>query len=165
MLKDPEGAGMAWCVDMAESHALLAGIVRVIHPEQYDAGITSMRHVAEVAGVAAALQVWHLPFNAVTCIFNRCTPPHRDTFGHPRMFDLLVNIGSHQEDARLVLEGVGLAFKYCSGTGLAFSGKLCRHEAEVPEGDRICLAYYMRSAVLGRAGEEIPDWMYRSDYQ
>lgn len=135
LLKDPEGPAMAWCHDMTETHALLSGIVRVIHPEQYRAGLASMRSVAEVEGVATALAVWHLPFHAITCIFNRCTPPHRDSMGHARMFDLLLNIGNYQDESRLVLDGLGLSFGYRSGTGVAFLGRLCRHEAEILEGD------------------------------
>lgn len=164
LLKQPDAGALPWLDAMQEHHALIAGALRVMHPEQYEAGLAAMRQVSHVEGVAEALHHWHLPFNAMTTIFNRCSPPHRDSLGHPRMFDLLLNLGNHQDESRMRLAGLGLSFAYHTGSLVGFSGKFCQHEGVVGQGDRICLAYYMRHKVLARAGIHVPEWMYHSTY-
>ena len=160
MLKPADSAGRLWLEGMVETHLLLAGVLRVIHPEQYHAGLAVMDRLSTLPDIADVVDVWPLPFNAMTCVFNRRAPPHLDTQGHPRMMDLLVNVGSRQEGAQMPVPTVGMTFRYRSGTGLSFSGRLCEHSMEVGEGDRCCLAYYMRGQVMRSVGVPIPGWAY-----
>ena len=159
LLKHPDTPTRQWMTSMWETHALVSAILYVIHPEQHAAGLASLRQImSEVTRVEEALGFWQLPFNALTCIFNRYTPPHRDPQGHPSMLDLLFNIGSNQEESRMNISGLGLSFRYRSGTTLAFSGFFFQHEACIGHSDRICIAYYMRVRVLERARVKIPGW-------
>ena len=164
LLKHSDSSVPEWLDAMAETHVLISAVLFVIHPEQYTAALESLRGVMHIPGVTNALAHWQLPFNALTCIFNRCTPPHRDSAGHPRMLDLLFNVGSHQENSLMKLAGLGLSFRYRSGSTLAFSGLFFRHEAIIQQGNRICIAYYMRRNVWERSKVDRPGWMSWSTF-
>lgn len=150
---------LEWLDAMGETHALISAVLFVMHPEQYTAALESLRRVMHLPGVLNALVRWQLPFNALTCIFNRCTPPHRDSLGHARMLDVLFNVGSNQENSMMKLRGLGLSFRYSSGSTLAFSGLFFQHEAIIQRGDRVCMAYYMRRNVWERSKITRPGWM------
>jgi hypothetical protein len=47
---------------------------------------------------------------------------------------------------------------------VALLGKLIRHETTEAEGNRICIAQYMRDNVHERLGIKSPGWMYMDKY-
>lgn len=146
LLKDPASPAHAWLHAMQETSALIGGVLRVIHPAVYQSGLDSMRNKQTVEGVLEVLQHWHAPFNALSFMANRESSRHRDCKSHPRWYDLMMSIG-HDQDTVLRVDGLGLRLAYPSGTFTAFSGKTMMHEVDEGEAERVCLAYYMQTAV------------------
>jgi hypothetical protein len=62
------------------------------------------------------------------------------------------------------LPSIGIRMAYKSGTVMAFSGKMLRHGVPECDGERICLAYYMRDKVHERMGVEAAQWMKMQYY-
>jgi len=116
----------------------------------------------ESEALVQILQLWYCPFSAVSVISNRSTLLHRDTGGRPQWLDFLIVIGDYQH-GRFEVPGLGLTFKYNPGTALAFSGKIFRHGAHC-DGDRACIAFYMRDNVLERLGLPVGSWLNGSQY-
>jgi len=59
----------------------------------------------------------------------------------------------------LNLPTVGLQLPYPSGTVVGLCGKILRHGVPECEGERICVAYYMRDKVHERMGVEAAPWI------
>ena len=56
------------------------------------------------------------------------------------------------------LTNVGLTFQYNTGVIVALCGRILRHGVSPTDGDRICLAYYMRENVQLRLGSSLARW-------
>ena len=145
------------------TNRLIGGILMVLHPELYDIGCNSLQklhnfpeYVRNFQHLPGALQDWNVPFNALSVVSNRTTPWHRDTLGRKEWLELLVALGDY-EDGRFELDGLNILFRYDPGCILATSGKLFRHGAHC-DGERACLAYYMRDLVQERLGQPVVPW-------
>lgn len=149
---------MDWLIDMEETSILLGAFLRVIHPELYQTSLEAMLNLRGLPDIDLALAPWGTVFNALSIIVNRQTPEHRDSQSRSQWYDLLTTFGTYRE-AFLQLPGLGLEVPYPSGTLVAFSGRMIRHAVPACEGDRVCLAYYMRDAVQERLGSRAADWM------
>jgi hypothetical protein len=141
---------------MRETNALLGGLLSMIHPDLYwqgrEALIKLSRNPEFVAQpeqqiLQELLMNWANPFSAVQVIANRQTPLHRDVRGRNSWFDMLVTAGSYT-GGRLELPGLGVRLDYPPGTVIGIASKVVLHGAGPVEGDRICLAYFMRNKVL-----------------
>jgi hypothetical protein len=161
-LKHP-GAHL-WLSEMFEASALLSAILRVIHPALYECGRETIQRLHQHAELQPALEKWPSVFNAVTILSNRETPLHRDNHSRPQWYDMLTPVGPYQQ-AVLDLPGVGLKLAYESGTVVGLSGKVLRHGVKACDGERICLAYYMRDKVHERMGTEAGQWMKHQHYE
>lgn len=95
------------------------------------------------------VNLWSSVFNACQVIVNRETPIHRDHNSHAQWYDVLCSIGPYM-GADLELTNIGLTFQYNTGVMLAICGRLLRHGVSDTDGDRMCLAYYMRENVQSR---------------
>ncbi len=147
---------------MKESGALLSAILRVVHPEMYAAGRTSLSRMSADPSIAAALSTWPTVFNNVHIISNRATPFHRDTSGIPPWFDLLMTLGSYKR-ATLVLRNLGIQIGYKPGTIAPICSLLIHHGVARVEGDRVCYSWFMSEAV--HRNYEVPSVSYmRTDY-
>jgi len=111
-----------------------------------------------------ALELWTSIFNGVQIISNRETPIHRDFQSRPEWYDLLVTVGPYK-DTVFELPGIGIRFAYNSGTVIGLSGKVLRHGVTETEGERICLAYYMRENVQRRLGTNLASWNTWDSYK
>lgn len=123
--------------------ALISGILRITHPDQYRMGYQTLRHLAEIPQVASTLRRWPTVFHAITLICNRSSPLHRELKGNLSFFDLLVSVGDYRY-APLQLGPVGLQLPNTAGSIAAFSGKGFLHGAAMPDGPRVCHSFYMR---------------------
>jgi hypothetical protein len=148
---------------MVESSALIGGILSIVHPKLYEAGKEAIVYLDEHPDMAdrperlrQLLQLWSAPFHGLSVISNRVTPVHRDSNGGKKWMDILVALGDYTEGF-LELPGVGIRFEYLPGTVVAISGRVIAHSAEC-DGDRACIAYYMREKVQARLGLSQPDW-------
>lgn len=151
-----------WLSKMGETHMLISGILRIIHPELYESSRLAICRLAEgeasIPGRDFALRNWGTVFNAITIVANRYSPMHRDTQSRMQWFDILTSVGPCQGGI-LTLGDLNVTFPYPSGTVFAFSGKLLQHAASDVKGERICVAYYMRDKVQERLGVRAADWM------
>ena len=109
--------------------------------------------------------MWPTSFSGLSVIVNRETPRHRDSGGGPTHFDALVSAGTHK-GAHLEIPDVGLTLTYDPGTVVIFAGRLLSHRVPCWEdGERICLAYYMKDCIHERYGVERPCWPHLDYYQ
>jgi hypothetical protein len=151
---------------MQESNAILGGLLNVMHPELYrqarDGLIRLSEHPNSIRNgeqelLLAALRTWTNPFSALQVILNRETPLHRDVRGRKNWYDMLVTLGNYT-NGRFELPGIGLRLNYPPGTVIGICSMALMHGAGKVNGDRICLAYFMRNKVLERLGICAGNW-------
>lgn len=107
--------------------------------------------------------LWQSLFTASQVIVNRTTPAHRDSGSAPPMYDLLTSAGTHSS-AQLALPDLEATLSYSPGTVIAIAAKVLLHGVNSwTGGERICIAHYMRDAVLGHLGVERPHWVVRGE--
>jgi hypothetical protein len=156
--------GAGWLKAMAESSTLLSSILRVIHPELFFMGLEAMKKMGLEADPPEVLKLWYSLFNGVQIISNRETPVHRDHNSRWEWYDLLTTVGPYK-NAILVFPGLGLTFQYNSGTVLGICGRLIRHGVSEAEGERICVAYFMRENVQKRLETSFAGWSKWDSYR
>jgi hypothetical protein len=149
---------MNWLSEMYETSALFSAVLSIIHPDLYRSGRTTMLKLTQQNDLHSALLLWPSVFNAVTVLSNRSTPLHRDNKSRAAWYDLLATIGQY-EGAVMNLPGIGLKLAYGPGTVIGMAGKVIQHGVSDCDGDRVCLAYYMRDKVHERMETEAAQWM------
>lgn len=145
---------------------LSSAILRVIHPEQFRAALRSLRRLGPALGPAdrKVLENWPSVFNALNLIVNRESLLHRDSQSDIRAFDFLYNFGQHRAIS-FDLASLGIQFAYTPGTAVALAGRLLLHGADnSADGDRGCIAQYVRANVFWHVGHEMPGWMTVTDF-
>jgi hypothetical protein len=148
---------------IARPTAIASAALRVMHPEQYFAGLRTMsnlRHKAvskDLPQMPEILQYWVSVFNTLSIISNRETPNHRDHLSIPECFNILTTVGNYS-NAWMKMPSLQLEFKYNSGCMITFSRKIVRHGVYDVEGDRIAWAWYMRDSVHIYAGVPSCGW-------
>ena len=154
-----------WLEDMLESSALLGALLRVLHPEQYMAGMTALQAMADCPEVVREseqimriLRLWSSPYSSYSIVSNRMSVVHRDNSSRPECFDMLLTLGNY-DDGEIVFPNLGVRLRYNPGTLVALSGKLIQHGVEEVDGDRVCLAFYMKDNVHERLNVPPPAWM------
>jgi len=159
----------AWLKKQVRGSASIGGILSIVHPELFTAGVNSLKMMNETSDLickghrlAAVLRIWSSPFTAITTISNRDTPFHRDNSASHPWFDILLALGVY-ENGRIEFPGLGMRFKYDPGTVVAFTGRVLQHGASCP-GDRACIAYHMKDNVIDKLGIKKPSWANRSIY-
>ncbi|KAG1831416.1 hypothetical protein DFJ58DRAFT_848249 [Suillus subalutaceus] len=87
--------------------------LRVMHPEQYWAGLQAFVSLGEKARskelpkMSETLQYWATVFNSLTVICNRETPNHRDPSSISECFDILTSMGNYS-NARMSMPSLQL---------------------------------------------------------
>jgi hypothetical protein len=164
-------AATRWLSETAESFALMGALLHVVHPELYEAGRQIFRKLLEdpsqiKEGSAAkdVLKFWTSPFSGYNLISNRETPFHRDNFSRVAWYDLLTTLGP-ESHTRLLLPNIGIEMDYGPGTIVALGGTVLRHGVPMSEGNRLCIAQYMRDNVFNKLGIMAPGWMTVSVYE
>jgi len=155
---NPDQGCRSWAFDFVEAGALLSAIVRVAHPDLYDAGLIAFMEMHNIPEVAECLQCWSSIFSAISVIANRESPIHRDAGTRSEWYDFLVSIGG-DPDTRMVWPSLGVQLAYTSGTGVLFSGYCIPHGVGKSKADRVCIAGYMKDNVHERFHVRAPGWM------
>lgn len=162
-LSSKDAPASTWIREMKIPSAIIGGILSIIHPEQYRAGIESLKKLHDFPEVvdnpnrlAEILSVWSAPCHAISVISNRKTPRHRDIHGVRKWMDILLAVGEYSQ-GWLLLNGLGMKFDYTPGTVVGIPGCILTHVAEC-NGDRACIAYYMRENVNERLLSQIGMW-------
>ena len=160
-IRTPSGA--AFLEAVVESTAIFGGIMSLIQPELYETGMVGMRRlwadpslVETPSFLREVMELWSVPFNGLSVIANRSTPLHRDCNSRKEWMDLLVALGRYNEGLMTLL-GLGLQLQYNPGTIVGIAGRVLQHGVEC-DGERACLAYYMRDKVHERLGLRAPSW-------
>ncbi|KAG1856832.1 hypothetical protein C8R48DRAFT_775775 [Suillus tomentosus] len=84
---------------IARPAAIASAALRVMHPEQYWAGLRTLSNLGNIAvskdlpQMPEALQYWASVFNTLSIISNRETPHHRDHMSIAECFDILTTVG------------------------------------------------------------------------
>lgn len=160
-LRTASGAGDArqWLISMMESSMLLSALLAIMHPEQYVMCAECIRRLPDHCVDGDALNSWYSLFNGVQIISNRETPIHRDNGTELPWLDMLTTLGPYRQ-AKFHLPGAGVTLQYLSGTVIGLCGRLLRHGVSDIDGERICVAYYMRSNVQRRVDTKPAQWSY-----
>ncbi|KAG1743984.1 uncharacterized protein EDB91DRAFT_1080813 [Suillus paluster] len=123
---------------IARLAAITSAALRVMHPEQYWAGIRAFLSIGQSAKsknllrMSETLQYWASVFNTLTVISHQQTPNHRDHISIPECFDILTTVGNYL-NARMSMPSLQLEFMYNP------SGKQCnaKHQQQVVLSDLI----------------------------
>ena len=138
--------------------SVLSGVLRIIHPDQYRAGMEVMRSMRRSILENRCLSRWPSVFNAITLISDRHCPMHRDSGGAFYLYDMLISVGSYTS-APMCLMPLGVQVRNSPGTVVAFSGSAIRHGVAEADGHRICHALYMRESLHRYCGVQPCGWM------
>lgn len=148
---------------MEETSAVLGGILSIIHPGLFEAGMQCMEilqenpdFVAKNERLAEIMEIWSSPFTGLSVMNNRQTPLHRDNGGGHKWLDMLASVGPYIA-GRLHLPGLGYELRYESGTVVGVTGRMVLHGAHA-NGQRACFAYYFRENVVKALGVSSPKW-------
>ncbi|KAI6015914.1 hypothetical protein BKA83DRAFT_4129341 [Pisolithus microcarpus] len=143
--RDGNGARQ-WVDQMSECHSLLSGTLAVIHPRMYAAGREALIRLdleakrREDTDMSSILPSWNTVYNNIN--------------GREPWLDMLVMVGDYPP-LDFVIPTLNLRFRYNPGTIIAMSGSALEHGVGYTEGNRACLAYYMRHNVHQSVGVEL----------
>ncbi|KAG1835375.1 hypothetical protein DFJ58DRAFT_847425 [Suillus subalutaceus] len=110
-LKGPSSENILKAI--ARPAAIATAALRVMHPEQYWAGLQAFVSLGEKARskelpkMSETLQYWATVFNSLTIICNRETPNHRDPSSISECFDILTSVGNYS-NARMSMPSLQL---------------------------------------------------------
>jgi hypothetical protein len=138
---------------MSDAFTLLGGLTSILNPHVFKVGVDIIRAIHTTPDLVQKretlqeiLAIWSTPFTALSLMNNRKTPVHRDNGSGFTANDMLTTIGSYMNGI-LDLPSLGCRFRYNSGTVVFFSGRLLTHAASA-DGERLCIAQYLRESVL-----------------
>ncbi|RXW17954.1 hypothetical protein EST38_g7892 [Candolleomyces aberdarensis] len=145
--------GLEYLEWLTVTNSLIGVLLALVHPELYDLQMQVLQELyvgdVDVSDRKLLLEVfehWATPFSAFGVITNRETPLHRDSMGGKFLFDMVATFGRYRQ-GRFIIPLLNSRFAYNPGAAIVFPGHLMAHGASVVEGERVCLASYMRPNV------------------
>ncbi|KAJ2930456.1 hypothetical protein H1R20_g6633, partial [Candolleomyces eurysporus] len=143
--------------DLMETNVIIGVLLSLIHPSLFDMQFQVLLEVYRKLHsqrcpvtnpelTEAVFEHWSTPFSGFAIIANRETPLHRDTQGGRTMLDILSVLGDHS-GGRLEIPLLNARFVYNPKTAFVLPGYLMQHGASRTEGERVCIASYMRPTV------------------
>ncbi|KAI6040998.1 hypothetical protein EDC04DRAFT_2602040 [Pisolithus marmoratus] len=135
-----------WVNQMSEVHALLSGMLAIIHPQMYSAGQEALIQLDmkakqwKDADISSILPSW----NAIYSNIN----------GWEQCLDMLLTVGDYLP-LDFIIPTFKLWFHYNPGTIIAMSGSALEHGVGYTTGNCTCLAYYMQHNVHESVGIEL----------
>jgi hypothetical protein len=144
-------------------NALVGALLSLVHPELFKLQMDMLDRLASGQVEVNDKEImkdlfpdWSTPFNGLAVLTNRETPSHRDIKGGRRTFDILTTFGDYT-GGRLHVPLLSANFIYGPGTGFIMPGYVFEHSASRTEGERVCVASYVRpnvgAAVFGAYDE------------
>ncbi|KAJ2921881.1 hypothetical protein H1R20_g15211, partial [Candolleomyces eurysporus] len=147
---------------LTEINGLIGAVLAIIHPDLFDYQFKIMEalssgqvEVSNLQLMQELFQYWSTPFNGVAVIANRETALHRDTKGGRALLDIVTTFGNY-ENGRFEIPLLSSRFIYNPGTCIALPGFLFEHGASRTDGERVCLASFIRPNV-GEAAFKVYD--------
>ncbi|KAG2361476.1 hypothetical protein BDR07DRAFT_1377167 [Suillus spraguei] len=125
-LKGPSSENILKAI--ARLAAIASAALRVMHPQQYFAGLRALSHLGdkavskELPQMPEMLQYWASMFNSLSIISNWETPNHRDHLLIPECFDILTTVGNYS-NARMSMPSLQLEFRKDCQTWGSWSGR------------------------------------------
>ena len=141
----------------------MSGVLRIMHPEQYRAGMEVLRKLQNDRHSPEELWRWTSIFNAITLISGRHCPMHRDTSGDFHLYDILLSVGEYTS-APMCLMPLGIQISNSPGTLVGYSGFAIRHGVAPADGTRIGHAFYMRKSLQSYSSVRPCGWMTQECY-
>ncbi|KAG2127614.1 uncharacterized protein EDB93DRAFT_1096413, partial [Suillus bovinus] len=160
-LKGPLSEGILNAI--ARPAAITSAALRIMHPEQYWAGLRTFSSLGEKAEskelprMSEILEYWASMFNTLSIISNHQTPYHRDHLSIPEHFNILTTVGNYS-NARMSMPSLQLEFGYDPRCMIGFSRRIVRQGVHEVEGDRVGWAWYMSIPVHIYAGVPSCRW-------
>lgn len=152
--------------DLMESNAIIGAVFSLLHPDAFNRQVNAHQRIykehwrtSDSVLTNLAYQHWSSPFNGIAALCNRETPYHRDLSGGPMMHDFLSTFGRYDE-GRFEVPVLRARFPYNPGTGVLIPGYLFEHGVARVEGERICLAGFIRPEVCRYAYGESQDGLW-----
>ncbi|KIJ59107.1 hypothetical protein HYDPIDRAFT_101343, partial [Hydnomerulius pinastri MD-312] len=151
-----------WLRESETSFRLVDALLAIVHPELYRRSSAVREQLLadeEIMDLHELIRAWPTLFTAISVMYNRETPFHRDSKSAPQWYDLFLSVGSYT-DAILELPTLGICACYMPGTAALFSGLLLRHGVSpVDQGDHIGYVFYMRPSVFHFASIYLGKWV------
>ncbi|KAI6017052.1 hypothetical protein EDC04DRAFT_2608162 [Pisolithus marmoratus] len=93
-------ASLEWLQAMAVPNAMILGVLSIIHPPLYKAGIQGIEKLKMETTLnnpimGRALTVWPMAFTNISLISNRACPLHNDPHSSGNWYDITANVGDH----------------------------------------------------------------------
>ena len=143
----------AWFVENQESLAVLAGVLRILHPEQYHIGFRALHGLLEKpewlsnpSHISDLLRAWALPFTGAAVLVNRETLPHRDKDAPLCGFDLCATLGDYN-DGYIVIPDLHTHLAYQPGTVIFLLARTLVHEVAHVNGGRAAIVLFNKDPV------------------
>ncbi|TFY52108.1 hypothetical protein EVJ58_g10194, partial [Rhodofomes roseus] len=143
---DKRESGLHFLDEMAETNALMAAILSVIHPEQFQIGVRAHQTLGNAEPLREVLAHWPSCFTALQVINNRVSPLHTDPGAPYPAFDVIASIGDYT-GGHIILPTLPVDFQQPPGSVLAFCARMLPHSVEKFVGDRISFAWFMKDRV------------------
>ncbi|KAI6005416.1 hypothetical protein EDC04DRAFT_2611552 [Pisolithus marmoratus] len=125
-----------WVDQMSDVHALLSGMLAVIHPQMFAAGWEALIQLGmeartqEDMDMSSILQIWNSVYNCTSIMVNCATPYHTDINGWQPWLDMLMMVGDYML-LDMVIPTLKLQFRYNPDTIIAMSGSALEHGQNV----------------------------------
>jgi hypothetical protein len=159
-LRTPTATHFLRCIQRAE--ILLNCIGSLICPEVFSAGTEAISKLQTGQGLDRMfdnVRLWPSFFSGIEVIANRHTVQHRDLKSSHPVYDFIVSAGTHK-NGWLELPDLNASLSYDPGTVVALCGKVLCHGVHPDwEGERVCIAHFIRDTVHDRLGVKRPDWV------
>jgi hypothetical protein len=149
--------GEQWVTESAWISLLSSAILSIIHPGLYASARSAMRVIGTMEAFKEIAVKWPSVFHGVQAIANRVTPRHRDSNSLQEWYDILITMGTYG-NSTMKLYNIGVELWYPAGTVIGVGGKVIEHGVEAFNGERVCLAYFMRENVFQRTGVKNEGW-------
>lgn len=149
---------------MADTSAIITGVLRIIHPELFHTGCEVISCLQNKYGFTDILNRWATPFNAMSIITHRESPPHRDIMSCISYYDILGNYGAF-DTVEFSLPSLSAMASMRPGGLIAICGQVVRHGVEKCTGDRVCYAWYMRGSIHAHMEARPASWMTQDVYR
>ncbi|KAI6022837.1 hypothetical protein PISMIDRAFT_101035, partial [Pisolithus microcarpus 441] len=162
-----------WVNDMTKFHALLSGMLSIIHLHMYAAGHEVLIHLNNIAkqqedmDMGLILPIWNSVYNSMLIMVNHATPYHTDITdinGWEPWLDMLITVGDYRP-LDFIVPTLELHLEYNPGMVIAMSGSTLEHGVGYSDGDCACLAYYMQQNVHQLVGIPLCDVPHILDLQ
>lgn len=160
-LQNSDGGGLDFLEAEVETSSLMGALLALVNPELYEQQLQVLEALARGQTTVSnrslmmeGLHHWSSPFSGFALIANRETPGHRDGLGGKLLFDIVAAFGRYTQ-GRFEVPLLNSRFVYNPETVIVLPGGIYEHGASRTDGERICIASFIKPNVgYGALGEK-----------